>query len=110
MIVAIGIAEFGWPVWLAVLAAFAFALVVGFINGYIVILTRLPSFIVTLGTLFILRGATIGMTRTITGRTQVGGPAGAALHARHRPVRHRHRLVARPRARRDVHPPAHEFR
>src|SRR6187431_768949 len=72
MIVAIGIGEFGWPVWLAVLAAFAFALLVGFLNGYMVVKTRLPSFIVTLGTLFILRGATIGMTRTITGRTQVG--------------------------------------
>jgi simple sugar transport system permease protein len=73
MIVAIGIGEFGWPVWLAIVAAFAFALLVGFLNGYMVVKTRLPSFIVTLGTLFILRGATIGMTRTITGRTQVGG-------------------------------------
>jgi simple sugar transport system permease protein len=73
MIVAMGIGEFGWPVWLAVLAAFAFALIIGFINGYIVVRTRLPSFIVTLGTLFILRGLTIGVTRTITGRTQVGG-------------------------------------
>src|SRR6187455_2470327 len=69
MIVAIGIGEFGWPVWLAIVAAFAFALVVGFI----VVKTRLPSFIVTLGTLFIVRGVTIGLTRTITGRTQVGG-------------------------------------
>ena len=73
MIVAIGIAELGWPVWLAVLAAFAFALFVGFINGYIVVRTRLPSFIVTLGMLFILRGLTIGVTRTMTGRTQVPG-------------------------------------
>jgi simple sugar transport system permease protein len=73
MIVAIGIGEFGWPVWLAILAAFAFALVIGFINGYIVVRTRLPSFIVTLGTLFILRGLTIGVTRTVVGSTQVGG-------------------------------------
>ncbi|MEP7082479.1 MAG: ABC transporter permease [Chloroflexota bacterium] len=73
MIIAIGIAELGWPVWFAVLAAFAFALVVGFINGYIVVRTRLPSFIVTLGMLFILRGLTIGATRTMTGRTQVPG-------------------------------------
>lgn len=73
MVIAIGIAEFGWPVWLAILAAFAFALVVGFINGYIVVRTRLPSFIVTLGMLFILRGVTIGTTRALTGRTQVGG-------------------------------------
>lgn len=73
MIVAIGIGEFGWPVWLAVLAAFTFALLVGFISGYIVVKTRLPSFIVTLGMLFILRGLTIGVTRTLTGRTQVPG-------------------------------------
>ena len=73
MIVAIGIGELGWPVWLAVVAAMAFALVVGFVNGYIVVRTKLPSFIVTLGTLFILRGITIGSTRAITGRTQVGG-------------------------------------
>lgn len=76
MIVAIGIGEWGWPVWLAILAALAFALTVGFLNGYIVVKTRLPSFIVTLGALFILRGLTIGVTRTVVGSTQVGG-----LHA-----------------------------
>lgn len=73
MVIAIGIGEFGLPPWLAVLLAFAFAIAVGFVNGYLVIRTRLPSFIVTLGTLFILRGMTIGVTRVVTGRTQVGG-------------------------------------
>jgi len=73
MVMAIGIAELGWPVYVAVAAAFGFALVVGFINGYIVVKTRLPSFIVTLGMLFILRGVTIGITRALTGRTQVPG-------------------------------------
>src|ERR687895_2829748 len=73
MVIAIGVGEFGLPVWLSVLLAFAFALVIGFLNGYLVIKTRLPSFIVTLGTLFILRGLTIGITRVLTGRTQVGG-------------------------------------
>jgi simple sugar transport system permease protein len=73
MVIAIGIGEFGLAPWLAVLLAFAFALVIGFLNGYLVIRTRLPSFIVTLGTLFILRGLTIGTTRVLTGRTQVGG-------------------------------------
>jgi len=73
MVVAITIAEFGWPVWLAVVTALGLGLLVGFLNGYIVTRTRLPSFIVTLGTLFILRGVTIGVTRTLTGRTQVPG-------------------------------------
>jgi simple sugar transport system permease protein len=77
MVVAIAVGEFGLPVWLAVLLALAFALLVGFLNGYLVVRTRLPSFIVTLGTLFILRGLTIGVTRALTGRTQVGGLQGA---------------------------------
>jgi simple sugar transport system permease protein len=46
---------------------------VGYINGQIVIRSGLPSFIVTLAGLFILRGLTIGFTRLITGRTQVSG-------------------------------------
>ena len=53
--------------------AIVFALVVGFLNGYLVLRTGLPSFIVTLGTLYIVRGATIGGTRLLTGRTQIGG-------------------------------------
>ena len=76
MVVAVSISVLGLPVWLSVLLAFAFALAIGFVNGYLVVRTRLPSFIVTLGMLFILRGLTIGITRAITGRTQVGGLAG----------------------------------
>jgi simple sugar transport system permease protein len=48
-------------------------LAIGFFNGWVVTRTGLPSFIVTLAMLFLLRGATIGITRLITGRTQVGG-------------------------------------
>jgi simple sugar transport system permease protein len=36
-----------------------------------VVRTGLPSFIVTLASLFILRGLTLGLTRLLTGRTQV---------------------------------------
>jgi simple sugar transport system permease protein len=73
MLLAIPMAEFGWPLWAALLLAFGVALVIGFLNGYLVVTTGLPSFIVTLATLFALRGATIGFTRLITGRTQVSG-------------------------------------
>jgi simple sugar transport system permease protein len=48
------------------------AAAVGFFNGYLVIKTGLPSFIVTLGMLFALRGLTIGFARLLTGRTQIG--------------------------------------
>lgn len=63
---------FGAPLWLAALVALAVALLVGFINGTLVIRTKLPSFIITLGSLFILRGLTIALTRIFTGRTQIG--------------------------------------
>ncbi|MFO7632323.1 MAG: ABC transporter permease [Caldilinea sp.] len=63
---------FGVPLWIAALIALVFALLVGFINGTMVIRTKLPSFIITLGSLFILRGLTIAFTRIFTGRTQIG--------------------------------------
>jgi simple sugar transport system permease protein len=71
MIIAISTSEFTWPLWAGILLAFAVAALVGLFNGYIVVKTGLPSFIVTLGMLFALRGATIGLSRVLTDRTQV---------------------------------------
>ena len=73
MIVAILSAQYGWNIWAAIGVSLAVSLVVGALNGFLVVRTKLPSFIITLATLFIIRGATIGMTRLLTGRTQVGG-------------------------------------
>jgi simple sugar transport system permease protein len=73
MIVSALAVTFNWNLWLAMAVAMAFALLVGFFNGYLVLRTGLPSFIVTLATLYIVRGATIGATRLLTGRTQIGG-------------------------------------
>jgi simple sugar transport system permease protein len=73
MIIAIPAVQWGWPLWLCILLAFAIACAIGYVNGLIVIKSGLPSFIVTLAGLFILRGLTIGFTRWITGRTQVSG-------------------------------------
>jgi simple sugar transport system permease protein len=65
--------EFGWNIWLAMAAAFGFAVLIGIFNGYLVLRTGLPSFIITLGTFLAIRGVTIGVTRQATGRTVVGG-------------------------------------
>ena len=73
MTVALAYDQFGWNVWAAILLAVVVSLAIGFLNGLVVVKTRLPSFIVTLGTLFIVRGLTIGITRYQTGRTQIGG-------------------------------------
>lgn len=73
MIIAYLSVEVGVNLWIALVVALAISLVIGFINGVLVITTRLPSFIVTLGMLFVVRGLTIALTRTLTGRTQIGG-------------------------------------
>jgi len=63
-----------WPLSLAIVATLAFACVLGAINGQLVILTRLPSFIVTLAFLFILRGLTlVGLKFATGGSTQLRG-------------------------------------
>src|SRR3954447_4087643 len=58
----------------AILAAFLVAVVVGLVNAQIVIRTGLPSFIVTLAFLFILRGLTlVGLKWASGGATQLLG-------------------------------------
>ncbi len=73
MMTAILSVEFGWNVWAAIGASLVLALIIGAINGILVNRTKLPSFIITLATLFIIRGVTIGITRWLTGVTQVRG-------------------------------------
>jgi simple sugar transport system permease protein len=67
------VTEGGWSLWPAAGVALGAGIGVGLLNGYVVVRTGLPSFIVTLATLFIVRGLTISLTRALTGRTQLGG-------------------------------------
>ena len=53
----VAVASWGWPLWAALAASLAVGLVAGAINGLITVAWSLPSFIVTLGTLEIARGA-----------------------------------------------------
>jgi simple sugar transport system permease protein len=64
----------GLPLLPAILATFVAAAMLGGINGQIVIRTRLPSFIVTLAFLFILRGLSlVGLKWATGGSTQMRG-------------------------------------
>lgn len=63
--------EYGLNIWVSIVIVFAFALLVGFINGVIVVKTGLPSFIVTLATFFVLRGANLAVTKELTGTVRV---------------------------------------
>jgi simple sugar transport system permease protein len=58
---------FSTNVWVGVALALAMSLGVGFINGWILIKTKLPSFIVTLATFLMLTGLNLGLTRAIGG-------------------------------------------
>jgi simple sugar transport system permease protein len=60
-------------IWPAILLVLLFGLAVGFLNGYTVVRTRLPSFIVTLGTFFILQGVNAGGTLKLTGSVAIQG-------------------------------------
>ncbi len=61
----------GAPIWLAMVLSLALAIGVGLFNGIMVIKTGLPSFIVTLGTFFIVQGAGLGFVRLISGKTTI---------------------------------------
>lgn len=73
MVFALGVQVLSLPVWVAILLTFLVAACVGFLNGYLVLRTGLPSFIVTLSTLYILRGITIAVTREVTNLTRFSG-------------------------------------
>jgi len=65
--------QFGMNIWLAIILGFAFAAGIGYLNGYLVTRTKLPSFIVTLATFFILKGANMAYTMIVTGSVRVTG-------------------------------------
>jgi ribose/xylose/arabinose/galactoside ABC-type transport system permease subunit len=62
----------GLSLWLAIPISLAVALGIGFFNGWMVERTALPSFIVTLGTFFVLKGAKLGFSKLIVDQIQVG--------------------------------------
>ncbi|MEU4237611.1 ABC transporter permease [Actinoplanes sp. NPDC026619] len=57
---------FGVNLWVGALLSLAFCLLIGFLNGYLVMRTGIPSFLITLGTFFVLQGANLGVTKLVT--------------------------------------------
>ena len=58
---------FGLNVWVGIFAALVVSLAIGLFNGWLLHITGLPSFLVTLGTFFVLQGVNLAMTRMIAG-------------------------------------------
>ena len=62
----------GFSLWIAIPLSLLFALGVGWFNGTLVERTSLPSFIVTLGAFFVLKGAKLGFAKLFLETIQVG--------------------------------------
>ncbi|MFJ5260015.1 ABC transporter permease [Streptomyces sp. NPDC088387] len=54
-------------VWVGVVVALVVSLAVGAFNGWMMVKTGLPSFLVTLGTFLILQGVNLAVTKLVTG-------------------------------------------
>ncbi|MER5517997.1 ABC transporter permease [Streptomyces sp. NPDC002763] len=54
-------------VWVGVIAALLVSLAIGFLNGWLVVKTGLPSFLITLGSFLILQGVNLAVTKLVTG-------------------------------------------
>jgi simple sugar transport system permease protein len=71
MITAVIGGHLGMPIWYGIIATLLFGLVVGVVNGLMIVRTNVPSLIVTLGTLFAVQGILLGLTVLVTKSTNV---------------------------------------
>ena len=62
----------GWPLPLALIGAFAVAAAIGLFNGAVTIVFRIPSFIVTLGMMFVIRFGSRFVTGNLPVRFKTG--------------------------------------
>ncbi len=70
---------FGLSPWLGIGIAVVLGILVGLVNGLIVVRTKLPSFIVTLAMMLILAGLAIFVSSSITGAASISAsPSGSA--------------------------------
>jgi simple sugar transport system permease protein len=86
IVMALLVGHLHWNAWLAIAGTLAFAALIGLLNGFVVVRSKLPSFIVTLATFFVLRGVSIGGVLLVNhGSTQValnGTSAGGLASAK----------------------------
>jgi len=62
---------YGMNTFAALLLSLVLVLAIGFVNGYLVVRTKLPSFIITLGMFLMLQGLNLGITKLVTDTVQV---------------------------------------
>jgi simple sugar transport system permease protein len=60
--------QFSANVWVGILVALAMSLAIGFLNGWLVMKTGIPSFLITLGSFLMLQGLNLAVTKLLTGQ------------------------------------------
>ena len=78
LVTALLIQQAGWGAWPALAASLGVALLVGLINGFLVVSTGLPSFLVTLATFLVLQGTSQAAAQGVAGSARVADLEGAA--------------------------------
>ena len=71
MVLAIGVSHYHWSVGLAIAVSLILGVVIGLCNGLLVVKTKLPSFVATIGTNFVIAGAALGLSRTLVNTSQM---------------------------------------
>ena len=59
--------------WYLTVSALVFCLGIGFLNGYLVMRTGIPSFLITLGTFFVLQGGNLALVAFSRGHGSADG-------------------------------------
>lgn len=73
LLVGVATTGYGLNIWVSVVLALVVALAIGALNGILVMRTRLPSFIVTLGTFFVLQGLDLALVKQLYGQVAIQG-------------------------------------
>jgi simple sugar transport system permease protein len=73
LVTALLIEHAGWGTWPALGGSLAVALAVGLVNGFLVVNTGLPSFLVTLATFLVLQGTSQAGAEAVAGSARVAG-------------------------------------
>ena len=71
MMLGITVTHYDFPMWLGMVSTLAMAVGIGLINGLLVTRTKVPSFIVTLATLFAVGGLSLALSDLFTNNLNV---------------------------------------
>ena len=67
LIAALGSWYFNLNIWVGIILSLVATLAIGLLNGVLLVRTKLPSFLTTLSTFFVLQGVNLGVTRAVSG-------------------------------------------